>query len=183
MSPTALVVALIALFKTKRFKRFVGRHAPWMFRDDTDILNYQDRQIRIEDKIDALMSAGGVTWNAAETNYIASSEKRMLISSRLGRLNVLFAKQHILRGNRTMKTYLKKLGSRKFQAFLAVTIPNMIIMFGFILGDIDLEGKVNEWMPAINLFIQSVTTGIYQWAESRVDVANAVQIGDSGPAE
>lgn len=72
-----------------------------------------------------------------------------------------------------MKEYLKKLGSRKFQAFLAVTIPNMIIMFGFIFGGIDLEGNVNEWMPAINLGIQFVTTAVYQAVEGGVDKANA----------
>lgn len=72
-----------------------------------------------------------------------------------------------------MKQYLKKLGSRKFQAFLAVTIPNMIIMFGFIFGGIDIEGKVNEWMLAINLVIQAITTAIYQGVEGGVDKANA----------
>lgn len=82
-----------------------------------------------------------------------------------------------------MKNYLNKLGSRKFQAFLAVTIPNIIIMFGFILGDIDLEGEVNEWMPAINLVIQAITTATYQRAEAKVDAATAVKFGDSGPAE
>lgn len=72
-----------------------------------------------------------------------------------------------------MKLYLAKLGSRKFQAFLAVTIPNLIIMFGFVFGGIDLEGVVNQWMPAINLVIQAITTAAYQSAESKVDVAHA----------
>lgn len=87
-----------------------------------------------------------------------------------------------------MKDYLKKLSSRKFQAFLAVTIPNMIIMFGFLLGGIDLEGQVNEWMPAINLVIQAITTAVYQGIEGSVDKANAggraneEHYGDSGTA-
>lgn len=72
-----------------------------------------------------------------------------------------------------MKEYLKKLGSRKFQAFLAVTIPNMIIMFGFIFGDIDLEGAVNQWMPAINIVIQVIATAVYQMIEGKIDKANA----------
>lgn len=63
-----------------------------------------------------------------------------------------------------MKLYLAKLGSRKFQAYLAVTIPNLIILFGFIFGNIDLEGRVNEWMPAINLCIQALVTLIYSQA-------------------
>ncbi|WP_214629981.1 hypothetical protein [Paenibacillus agaridevorans] len=82
-----------------------------------------------------------------------------------------------------MKAYLKKLGSRKFQAFLAVTIPNIIIMIGFIFGDIDLEGKVNEWMPAINLVIQAIVTAVYQNYETKTDVARATETKDDTLSE
>lgn len=60
MSPTALVVALIAFFKTKRFKRFIGRRASWLFKDDSDVLNYQLRQIRIEQDVRAIKEHLGV---------------------------------------------------------------------------------------------------------------------------
>lgn len=152
-------------------------------KDKSAFSTYVENQKRIESKVDMLIKERGLTWSASEIVYTESTGKRLLTSSQLGRLNALFARKSTMRGKHKMKSYLKKLGSRKFQAFLAVTIPNMIIMFGFILGDIDLEGQVNQWMPAINLVIQAITTATYQQAEGKVDAANAVKIGDSGPAE
>lgn len=162
ISWAALVAFLIAILKNREaILKLINRG------------KRQETQLdRIEHKLDALMIKEGVEWSAAETSYIASLERRLLISSRLGRLNAQSVRKFIMRGKRRMKSYLKKLGSRKFQAFLAVTIPNMIIMFGFILGDIDLEGQVNQWMPAINLVIQAITTATYQQAESKSDVAS-----------
>ena len=60
MSPTAFIMAIIALFRTKHFKRFFGRYMPMFFRDETDVLYYQARQIRIEQKLDALAKHMGV---------------------------------------------------------------------------------------------------------------------------
>lgn len=76
-----------------------------------------------------------------------------------------------------MKLYLAKLGSRKFQAYLAVTIPNLIILFGFIFGNVDLEGRVNEWMPAINLGIQTIATFIY--SQANVSAIKAREVAPS----
>ncbi len=64
VTPTALVMALIYFFRTKHFKRLANRRVPWLFKDESDVLNYQARQIRIESKLDALLSAGGVSWDA-----------------------------------------------------------------------------------------------------------------------
>jgi hypothetical protein len=48
----------------------------------------------------------------------------------------------------------------------------MIIMFGFIFGDIDLEGEINKWMPAINLVIQAIVSAVYQKIEGDADKAH-----------
>ena len=63
LSPTALIVAIIALFKTKHAKRLIARRLPWLFRDESDVLQYQERQKRIESKIDALLAERGIEWN------------------------------------------------------------------------------------------------------------------------
>lgn len=81
MSPTALVVALIAFFRTKRFKRFLGRRIPALFRDDADVLNYQARQMRIERKLDSIAAHMGVEgWNAGETDYTGNTARNLLRS-------------------------------------------------------------------------------------------------------
>lgn len=72
-----------------------------------------------------------------------------------------------------MKEYLRKLGSRKFQAFLTATVLNVVTFILVLTGTVDLDGKVNEWMPAINLGVQTVTTFLYIWVEGSVDKANA----------
>lgn len=185
LSLSALGTAIFVLLKQRKVKRLLRKRLPALFKDDTDVLNYQDRQIRIENDVKAIRQYLGVPeWNAAETNSIVSGGRHSLISSRWALLGARFARQSTRRQSR-MKAYLKKLGSRKFQAFLAITIPNMIVMFGFILGNIDLEGEVNEWMPAINLVIQAIVTAVYQKEESKIDVAtvNAGAIpSESAPA-
>lgn len=60
VTPTALVMALIYFFRTKHFKRLANRRVPWLFKDDTDVLNYQARQIRIDNKLDRLAEFLGV---------------------------------------------------------------------------------------------------------------------------
>lgn len=82
MSPTALVVALVAFFRTKRFKRFLGRRIPALFRDDADVLNYQARQIRIERKLDEIAAHMGVGggWNAGEPDYTGNTARNLLRS-------------------------------------------------------------------------------------------------------
>ncbi|MCI3922426.1 hypothetical protein MO973_19525 [Paenibacillus sp. TRM 82003] len=140
----------------------------------------KERDNRVERKIDFIMEAVGAQWVASGSttfSQVSATKSKSPYISRLGGfitalIAVLITKFRI--GGIHMKDYLRKLGSRKFQAFLAVTIPNLIIMFGFIFGGIDLEGDVNEWMPAINLVIQAITTAIYQGAEAGVDKANAL---------
>lgn len=146
MSPTALVVALIAFFKTKRFKRFISRRAPMLFKDDADVLNYQSRQIRIESKLDALMSKEGVVWGAhlestLESQKIMSLKKKSLLSSLAGLSHAVtigvfttltghFNHSKIREESTQMK---KKLLSRKFILALATGIL-VILNDGLDLG-------------------------------------------------
>jgi len=83
ISPTALIVAFIALFKTKKVKRIVSRRIPWLFRDEADVLNYQTRQIRIEQKIDSLLEERGIVWHGQSeisTSIVPSLETSFLLS-------------------------------------------------------------------------------------------------------
>lgn len=64
LSLSALGTAIFVLLKQRKVKRLLRKRLPWLLRDDADVLNYQDRQIRIEAKVDALMSAGGIEWDA-----------------------------------------------------------------------------------------------------------------------
>lgn len=178
-----MVVALIALFKTKRFKRFVGRHAPWMFRDDTDILNYQDRQIRIEDKIDALMSAGGVTWDADLMIGKNAANVTDGVKKNLTSLQAVFVLAGItksfthvteifhLRGKTTMKS---KFLSRKFLM--------AIISAALVIANDGLELGLDQ--NTIVAFGSIVVGWIV--SEAVVDVSGkekGIKVGDSGPAE
>lgn len=174
------VISFLSLIIDKFGRKLITNQLKRLFhvKDKSEFSAYVENQRRIESKVDMLLEERGIVWDAERKNSSINTARSLSISSWVARLfartvGVCIRKglTIILRGNRAMKTYLKKLGSRKFQAFLAVTIPNIIIMFGFILGDIDLEGRVNEWMPAINLVIQAITTATYQRAESKVDAA------------
>ena len=68
-----------------------------------------------------------------------------------------------------MKEYLKKLGSRKFQAFLAATATNVIMLTGYLFNVENIQEVANEWVPVINVVAQAVTTLFYVWAQGGVD--------------
>lgn len=75
----------------------------------------------------------------------------------------------ISKGMTKMKAYLKKLGSRKFQAFLIITVTNIIMLVGYLLNVANIQDIADSWMPAINLLVQAVTTIVYQLVEGAVD--------------
>lgn len=208
LSLSALGTALYVLLRQKKVKRMLAKAFPWLRDDDSEIKEYVSNQVVIMENqrremhnqrliMETLVVEG---WAAplSQTSQLPSvtdGRKSSLKSICAARVRAVITGASTCRTERlyhsktnegsmiTMKAYLKKLGSRKFQAFLAVTIPNMIIMFGFILGDIDLEGQVNQWMPAINLIIQAVATAIYQKIEGNADVArlNAGGTSDAKP--
>lgn len=163
-SSTAIIVAMVALLKVKGIQKRLLQRLPRRFRTE-------DRLDRLEGKIDALMSAGGVVWVAKETVYTGSLVKSSSILSRLARLSARFAGKYIMRRKRPMREYLKKLGRTKFQAFLLATLTNLATLALFMTGTVDLEGAVNQWMPMINLVVQLVVSAIYMGVEGSIDKA------------
>lgn len=68
-----------------------------------------------------------------------------------------------------MKEYLKKLGKTKFQAFLLVTIINLVSFIAYLTGNLKLNDQVQQWMPVINLLVQAIATAVYQIIEGSID--------------
>lgn len=154
----------VLLVRNRRLRKYINLHLPKILRDNTDSdLAEIKRDVKEIKEHIGVKSSGPIE---TLSNTEARSYRRLSLLLQM-------VKNQKNRRKKKMKLYLAKLGSRKFQAFLAVTIPNLIIMFGFVFGGIDLEGVVNQWMPAINLVIQAITTAAYQSAESKVDVAHA----------
>ena len=81
-----------------------------------------------------------------------------------------------------MRSYLKKLGSRKFQAYLAITVVNIITAYLTWTGEVEVSARIEGYMPLINLIVQLVTTAVYQWVEGRVDKAK-LQMPDNKTPE
>ncbi|WP_156889510.1 hypothetical protein [Paenibacillus harenae] len=79
-----------------------------------------------------------------------------------------------------MKEYLKKLGSRKFQALIGSLAVNGLSFYLFVTGVVDIDPEVNKWMPVINIAAGSISNLIYIWVEGGVDKSK-VETG-KGPA-
>lgn len=73
-SVSTLVIFVFALFKFAPFRRFVMRHLPRKLKMIDNRMDSMDvRMKRMESKIDALMSAGGVSW-AAHSAQVSKSQ-------------------------------------------------------------------------------------------------------------
>lgn len=73
-SVSTLVIFVFALFKFAPFRRFVMRHLPRKLKMLDNRMDSMDvRMKRMESKIDALMSAGGVSW-AAHSAQVSKSQ-------------------------------------------------------------------------------------------------------------
>lgn len=68
-----------------------------------------------------------------------------------------------------MKTFLKKLGRTKFQAYLLTTLVNLGTLVGMWLGIVDIGSQIDGYMPAITIVVQLLATGIYQLVEGAID--------------
>lgn len=68
-----------------------------------------------------------------------------------------------------MKEYLKKLGKTKFQAFLLVTIVNIVTLIAYLTGHLHIDAQIDGLMPVFNLIVQSLATFIYQHIEGGID--------------
>jgi hypothetical protein len=188
--------ALFVVLKQRPSKRWIRRHFPRLLQDDADVINYEARQIRIENDVRAIKAHLGVKECVERNDLSQSMGKHSLKSSTKGKLfapivSVFTATgltTYSKRRNKRMKQLLIKWGSRKFQAFLLVTITNMIVFIGFLMGVGDIEERVTEWTPLINVGLQFLAGTVYMMVEGKVDTATAqskttVQYGDSGPAE
>ena len=142
-SPTALVLSGLALFRTRRVKRLISRHFPWLFRDDSDVLNYKDRQMRIEEKVDAIARHLGVeTCGALEIGTSGRMNSKALSNSLPGAISPEKPFERMIKMN--------KFKSRKF--WMAVVAAILVILNdGLDLGvDSDtvlaFAGLVASWI-------------------------------------
>lgn len=146
VSPTALVVALIAFFRTKRFKRLLARRFPWLFRDEMDVLNYQARQIRIERKLDTIAAHMGVRECHVESksssiDTVSRSIMPLPVVGWYARfVNVrmdLITKIIHLRRNNKMKKWIKPDSLTAYGAVIIVAINRY---FGFEIDPANIIG-------------------------------------------
>lgn len=165
--------ALFVILRQRPSKRWIRKHFPRLMRDDADIMNYEARQIRIEQDVRAIKEHLGVTggWNAEKLNSTVNTGKNS--STYLAQLIALSARKSIMRRKIPMRDYLKKLGRTKFQAFLFATLTNLVTLGLFMTGTVDLDGAVNQWMPMINLIVQLVVSAVYMGVEGSIDKARA----------
>lgn len=175
-SVTTFVVALTALLRVNSVRRALLRRLPRRFR-------HEDRLDRIEHKLDALMSTGGVTWDAdlmigKNAANVTDGVKKTSILSQAGYALAGFTKSFTrvtaifhLRGKTTMKS---KFLSRKF--LMAV------ISAALVIANDGLELGLDQ--NTIVAFGSIVVGWIV--SEAVVDVSGKeknIKFGDSGPAE
>lgn len=77
-----------------------------------------------------------------------------------------------------MKNYLRKLGSKKFQAFLLMTATNGITLFLVLNGVVDIDVELEKYMPATQTIIQLLVTSLYLWVEGSLDKARIQNGGE-----
>lgn len=128
ISPTALFVAILALLKSRKVKNRLRRYIPWIM-NDGDIANYEARQIRIEQKIDALLESEGIHWSANTTEPVnpSSLTRRKIFFIMLwpGNSIARSAELHTVSKNGGWTT-MRKFKSRKF--WMAVISALLVIL-------------------------------------------------------
>jgi len=180
LSLSALGTALFVLLRQKKVKKKIAKAFPWLLSDDSEVKEYVSNQKRIESKLDALLRAGGIQWNAEEHALTGNTEKNLSISSQGATSLVDSAKEYTRRMKtllnwrmERMKEYLKKLGRTKFQALLVSLVVNIASAVLFLTGTIDIDSVINTWMPVINMTIGTISTWVYIAVEGSIDKANA----------
>lgn len=128
--------------------------------------------------LEAMAEKAGVTWDAS-LKALQSSATRP--SGSFGSLTRTFARSvpdrkgypsttnYNSRGKQSMKDYLKKLGKTKFQAYMLVTIVNLVTLIAYLSGNLNIDDQLNQYMPVFNLVVQTLATFIYQWVEGSID--------------
>lgn len=178
LSLSALGTAIFVLLKQRKVKRALRKRLPWLLKDDADVMNYEARQIRIENDVRAIKEHLGVReWDAEKKDSLPVGAKVSLISRwvdmcRVTSANVSMVKEsttYFHRRDKTMKAYLKKLTRTKLQAYLLATIMNIALLVGYVMDVQDIQSKVDAWMPMANMTVQTVLTLIYVWVEGSID--------------
>lgn len=176
LSLSALGTALFVLLKQRKVKRIIRKRLPWLLRDDADVMNYEARQIRIESKLDALMNAGGIQWDAdslngktAHKSTNGAQKKSLLPQVAYALVTIaryftqLKETYHLSQRRMNMKS---KLLSRKFILALATGVL-------VILNDgLDLGLKTDTIMYVVGI----VATWIV--GESAVDISNKPKVNE-----
>lgn len=152
-SLTALGTAVFVLLKQRKVKKRLRRYIPWLLEDDSEVKAYIHNQHLIMERL-------GIEWNGPEASKTVTATN--------SKISYKFSW-----GVKIMKEYLKKLGRTKFQAFLILTISNIAMLVLFFTGSLNLEGDLQNYLPAINIGAQLIGSGIYIWVEGKIDTARA----------
>ena len=175
LKPYATVIGIIVLLlRQNNIKKVINRRLPKQLRDN------RDSDVRhIKEDVKRIMNHLGVPGWDVDGSYSLEKKEQLLWSFLRkvvfpARSATLFIPLQVInkfisRRRSKMKAYLKKLGRTKFQAFLLVTIVNLIMLTGSVSGHIILEGDLGVWMPAINLVVQSIATTVYTMVEGSID--------------
>lgn len=166
-SVSALIAGIYAILKTRQAKKRLRRVFPWLFAGDGDIQNYEQRQIRIEQKIDRLLQERGVQWDADGLKHSSANtaaRKRTFSTLRwpgsiCAPIAGRFTKSN-LRRNNPVKKLLGKLGSRKFWALIAALVTANMVLFG-------IDGETITKVAAVVTQFGAVV--VYILAEASVD--------------
>lgn len=159
LSTASLGIALFALLKTKAVKKRLRRFIPWALDSDSEVKAYIENQHRIMERL-------GIDWQhgqGSREQYIRKNSMKSSISSQ---------------GGKNMKNYLRKLGSKKFQAFLLMTATNGITLFLVLNGVVDIDVELEKYMPATQTIIQLLVTSLYLWVEGSLDKARIQNGGE-----
>lgn len=127
---------------------------------------FEKRDARWEAKIDAIMQATGA--QTGSLNMAAMNSKPSLPLSQPAECR---------EGVSKVRAYLKKLGKTKFQTYLLTTILNLLTLYLTWSGAVDIDSKVQGYMPVITIVVQLIATGVYQLVEGGVDKASLKATG------
>lgn len=141
----------------------------------------------LERKVEWLIQqeeARGNPWNAESSTLKPNMAKTLYIQLQKGTFHALSTiasipqwgiKKLTLRRKLSMKEYLRKLGSRKFQALLTSLIINIACAALFLTQTVDIDGVINQWMPIINMSVATISTWVYILVEGGIDKAQATK--------
>lgn len=173
LSLSALGAVVYVLLKQRKVRKILKSYIPWLLEDDSEVKSYIENQIVIMENQKRMMEGMGLEWHVPTSikdlqDSVKKKEKlwpwhvTML-------LPVRYVKKFMKFGGMKMRNYLKKLGSRKFQALLTSLIINGVSFYLFISGTVDIDGALNNWIPVINMTAGTISTWVYILVEGSVD--------------